>query len=291
MAETYFSKMPIISYANTQVRNITERAKIVHSRLVGVNNYTPSELGDDTRADVVAWNIYGDPYMDWLLWLNNNIMDPYYGWHLNEDEFQAHINDTYGSEPIADQLIAYYRTVWPTDTTARVPVSDYLYHIPGSWKKYYQPIFDNNGNVMYYQQAYLDWRMSTNQMLQWNVTMVGNSAPFVANTTVSVVQGGNVVGQAQIYQANSSVVYAQHTSGNTAAPNGLVNMFNANQTATFSNTTILSQNISPEEARFWEPCTYYMAEDERNTLKKYIYILDPATAMQVSTALTNVFAT
>jgi hypothetical protein len=290
MNETYFSKMPIITYANTNTRNITERAKIVHTRLVDPNNYYNIEIGDAMyRADVLAYNLYSDSYMDWMMWLNNGVVDPYYSWYLNPNEFSAHITDVYGSMPFAQQKVAYYRTAWPTDNTVRISVSDFQYSLPSAWKKYFQPIYDDYGNILYYTQAYYDWRMSTNQMLQWDIEMTYANTTFATGNVVQVVYGGEVTGQGQIVQANSTVVIAQHISGNTAAPGGLVDAFNNNVSATFSNTTILQTNIPLTEAVFWEGVTYYILEDEANTLRKFISVIDNGIALQVSAAITAEF--
>jgi hypothetical protein len=286
----YFTLMPIIAYANTNVRNITKRSTVVHSRLLDANDFYPLELqnGLAGRADVVADALYGDSYLDWSFWLNNNIVDPYYQWQLSDDEFQTHINDVYGSVPVAEQTIAYWRTAWP-DGVVKIPVSDFLYNIPAAWKPYYQPIYDNNGNIMYYAQAYLNWRMNTNQILEWTVEMTEANTVFAVGNVVQVVVGGNVTGSGQVVESNSTIVIVQHTQGNTGPPGGLQDMFNTNITATFTNTNIIQTNIGDDIDVFWEPVSNYTLEEERNAYRHFISVVDPTVVLQMITLMSAEF--
>ena len=110
MNDTYFTKFPIISYANTNVRNITERVKILHNKLINNDSFYPIQIGPDDRSDIVANGLYGDALRDWLLYLNNNIVDPYFGWYMNDDQFAAYIIDKYGSVTVAQQQV---HLLWP----------------------------------------------------------------------------------------------------------------------------------------------------------------------------------
>jgi hypothetical protein len=287
MTQYYFSKFPVISYANNLVRNISERVSILHTQLVDPNNYYPLEIKDATRADSLAQAIYQDPYMDWLLYINNNVLDPYYQWHLNVDEFTAYIQDKYGSLEFAQQQISYYRVAWPIDPTQTISVGAFNNTIPKLWQKYFQPVTDDYGNVINYVQAFLDWRVNTNQLLEWNITMSTPGTSFAVGNVVQIVVASNVVGQAQVVEANSTVIVAQHSSGNTNSPAGLQDMFNPGITATISNTNILSTNISPAESVFWEGLTMYDMEDEINTKRRFVSVIDPGIAMQVSSTITG----
>jgi len=286
MTSPYFNKFPIIQYANTMVRNITERTRILHNHLVNPDAYFPYTLPDHMRADLLANQLYQDSFMDWILYLNNNVMDPYYDWHLSDNEFYATINDKYGSIPVAIQKIAYYRTAWPEDQNSeQISVDVWTSTIPKSWRKYYEAKTDDDGHVQSYIRSFLDWRMNTNQILQWEITMTDANTTFAQGNLVQVVTGGNVVGQAQVIAANSSVLTAQHTFGNTASPNGLQDMFNVDVTASITDVTYLANNISLEEAVFWEPVSYYDMEEEQNAYKRFVAVIDPSTATQLSNQL------
>jgi hypothetical protein len=286
MGDTYFSKFPIISYANNQVRNISERVKILHTRLINPDSYYPIELGEDIRADVLAETLYQDSYLDWLLWVNNTTVDPYYGWHMSAPEFHSYIRDKYGSIEYAEQQILYYRTAWPTETSPKLSKTTYDNVIPKTWQKFFQAIYEEmSGKLLYYMQPYMDWRMNTNQLLQWQVSMTNANTVFANDHILQVTSGGNVIGQAQVVEANSSVVIAQHASGFTTTPNGLQDMFNTTLTATASNTIILSQNISLNEAVFWEPLTAYDYEDEINAGKRFVSVIDQSLAQQLTATI------
>jgi hypothetical protein len=110
---------------------------------------------------------------------------------------------------------------------------------------------------------------------------------FAQGNVVQTTSGGNVVGQAQVVMANSTVVIAQHTSGNTSSPAGIQDMFNPNITAVTSNTIILQTNINTNEAAYWEAATYYIIEEEWNATKTVVDVIDNNIAMQVSQTITQ----
>lgn len=285
MTEYYFAKFPVISYNSTNTRNISERTRIIHTQAVDPDNYYTITLPqDDTRADNLAYSLYGDPFLDWELWLNNNMVDPYYNWHLNQKEFKDYINDTYGSVAFAQQKIVYWRTSWPTETN-RITVSDFDFNIPGLWKKYYQPFFNSDGTVLYYQPGFYDWRSQTNEIVTYSLS---NAVSFAPGNVVQTYIGPDIVGQAQVADANTTLITLQHTQNSVnSSITSIADMFNANVVANVTNFNLMSQNINLDEIVFWEPLTYYDMEDERNTIKKYISVLDPGIALNVSTLITN----
>lgn len=286
MADPYFALFPTITYANTTCLDISRRAKLVHTKKVNPDQYYPIEIADTVRADQLADQAYGDPLKDWLVYLNNNIIDPYYGYHLDATDFIQHINDTYGSIPIATQSVNYWRTAWPTDT---VTISYNNYNtMPFSWRKYYIPVFGNDpytqattNNVLYYQQAYLDWRMNTNQIISWNITGMSGANSFAVGNVVNVMVAGNPVANATIIEANSTFIYAQHVTG-AINIGGLQDAFNSNVTAVIASSNVVQINIPASEAVFWESLSFYDWEDERNTLNKYLSLLNPGVTMKVA---------
>jgi hypothetical protein len=112
MSETYFSKLPIIAYNNFQVRNIAERVAVVTTPRIAPFEFYAYELGSNIRADQLAFDYYDDPNLDWMIYLVNGIVDPYYGWHIYDLDFYKYIDQQYGSLDL-EQTIAYFRTNWP----------------------------------------------------------------------------------------------------------------------------------------------------------------------------------
>src|ERR1039458_2179807 len=94
--ETFFSKFPIITYANNQMRDISRRVVLGNNIRQNPLSFYPYDIAMEQRSDVVAYNYYGDSDVDWLIYLTNGIIDPYMGWYLNDDEFNDFIIQKYG---------------------------------------------------------------------------------------------------------------------------------------------------------------------------------------------------
>ena len=105
----YFSDFPQIEYQAKIARSIMARPRIASSLLsnpAAVYSYT---VNNDLRPDQVAHLYYGDSELLWLIFLANNIVDPYYGWPLTQNAFQDFIISKYGSIATAKSTIKHYR--------------------------------------------------------------------------------------------------------------------------------------------------------------------------------------
>ena len=105
----YFSDFPQIEYQAKIARSIMARPRIASSLLsnpAAIYSYT---VNNDLRPDQVAHLYYGDSELLWLIFLANNIVDPYYGWPLTQNVFQDFIISKYGSIATAKTTIKHYR--------------------------------------------------------------------------------------------------------------------------------------------------------------------------------------
>ena len=94
---SYFSNIPSIEYGSKVARNLLARPIIKQKILNNPNIIYDYAIKDGQRPDQIADSYYGDPNYVWLIFLANNIVDPYYDWPLNENQFKAFIIDKYGS--------------------------------------------------------------------------------------------------------------------------------------------------------------------------------------------------
>jgi hypothetical protein len=117
----YFSAFPSITYDNSTIKNITLRANIVESFKRDVRNFYTYTIKDGETADSVAYDYYGDSNYVWIIYLVNNIIDPYYEWPLSTVEFENFIINKYGSLAEAKETVEYYKkipvTYYVNDTT------------------------------------------------------------------------------------------------------------------------------------------------------------------------------
>lgn len=105
----YFSDFPQIEYQAKIARSIMARPRIASSLLsnpAAIYSYT---VNNDLRPDQVAHLYYGDSELLWLIFLANNIVDPYYGWPLTQNAFQDFIISKYGTIANAKSTIKHYR--------------------------------------------------------------------------------------------------------------------------------------------------------------------------------------
>ena len=104
----YFEELPDISYVSLlpktgnnderiTVKNIFKRAKLRSDIDQAVTGFTYYQIPENTRPDVVAQNIYGDPELDWVILIANNIMNVRDEWPLSNNDLYDYMLEKYGS--------------------------------------------------------------------------------------------------------------------------------------------------------------------------------------------------
>src|SRR5208282_3233474 len=107
--------------------------------------YFKYAIKDNERADQIANDYYGSSFYDWLIYLINDIIDPYYDWPLNSANFNAMILERYGSYINAQNIIKYWNSNWyQDDTTLSVSAFNALTAVR---KQYWTPIIQM-GNIV-----------------------------------------------------------------------------------------------------------------------------------------------
>lgn len=91
-----FNYYPFIKYNNVKADYILARAVIVNDYLSDYSKFYTYTVLEGERADIVAYKQYGDSSLDWVIYLSNNIIDPYYDWPLSPDDLSAYLQDKYG---------------------------------------------------------------------------------------------------------------------------------------------------------------------------------------------------
>ena len=117
----YFAAFPSINYSGTNAKNITLRTNIVKSFSQNASNFYTYLIKDGETADAIAYDYYNDANYIWVIYMVNNIIDPYYEWPLSTVEFEKFIIDKYGSLASAKQTTVYYKKIpinyYVNDTT------------------------------------------------------------------------------------------------------------------------------------------------------------------------------
>lgn len=118
----FFEPFPTVNYdlkKNNKLAvltNVTLRLKIqeiLRSRTAVYYNYN---VKDGERPDIIAYKYYGDPSLDWIILLVNNIIDPFYDWPLDSASFDRYIKDKYGSVANAQARVHHYEKILNTQS-------------------------------------------------------------------------------------------------------------------------------------------------------------------------------
>ena len=119
----YFRPFPKIKYDVKKnnnpllLTNITQRFKIrdtLKNQAAIYYNYT---VQDSDSPDKIAFNYYNDETLDWLIFLVNDIIDPYYDWPLKQDAFEKYMTSLYGGVSDARATVYEYRQILNSQTT------------------------------------------------------------------------------------------------------------------------------------------------------------------------------
>lgn len=126
----YFRELPNLEVINTTknqvsndetliVKNLFKRAKIREDLLSVFTAFDYYYVQENERPDQLAERVYGDPELDWVILLANNIINVQDQWPISKDSFISHLLDKYGSE---EELytIKHYETLELRDSFNRV---------------------------------------------------------------------------------------------------------------------------------------------------------------------------
>lgn len=122
----YFSYLPNTQYKingiyccrrQETVTDITKRFKITQLLNGAEAFYYDYEIQSGDRPDIIAYKLYGDAKLDWIVLLVNEIHDRYFEWALTDSEFQEYIIKQYGSLSEAQSLVHHYEKIIQAQTT------------------------------------------------------------------------------------------------------------------------------------------------------------------------------
>ena len=109
MAKNYFKYIPDFDYVSRlpkaqsisdylRVKNLFKRTKISQTIFDDLTYFTKYQVIADERPDNIAYKIYGDSNLDWMVMIANNITNLQNEWPLEEQSFYRFLINKYGSE-------------------------------------------------------------------------------------------------------------------------------------------------------------------------------------------------
>lgn len=132
----YFNELPnlevISRFVNTEtnedfirIKNLWRRAKLREDIANAVTAFNYYQIKDNERPDQIAKNYYGDPELDWVVLITNNIINLNEDWPLDNDTLYNYLIDKYGSEE-ALQEIHHTETIENRDSFNRIVIPESL---------------------------------------------------------------------------------------------------------------------------------------------------------------------
>ena len=93
----YFNNFPKILYNGVEARNILLKSALISEIFESADSFYPYIVSDGVRPDAVSNEVYGTPFLDWLVYFSNRVVDPYYEWPLESADFKAYLEKKYSS--------------------------------------------------------------------------------------------------------------------------------------------------------------------------------------------------
>ena len=127
MANEYFRNLPDFEYVNrtkdgrylsnyTQVKNLFKKGKLREDIFQDLTVFEKYNIEGDDRPDNVAFKIYGNAQLDWVVMMSNNIINLYNEWPMSQQSFETYLLDKYGTDEKLNE-IHHYESNEVKDTT------------------------------------------------------------------------------------------------------------------------------------------------------------------------------
>ena len=129
----YFNRLPNLEYPSLlktrrtnndtiRVKNLFRRVKIREDLFSNLTEFDKYQILGDDRPDTVAEEIYGNPNLDWVILMSNNIIDLKNEWPMTQYDLNMYLDDKYTPEQLID--IHHYETLEFRDGKGRLIVPD-----------------------------------------------------------------------------------------------------------------------------------------------------------------------
>ena len=132
----YFNYVPDFAYPSRlpdakisdyiKVKNLFKRGKLREDIIKNLAFFTKYEIQGNDRPDNVAYQVYGDSDLDWVVLLSNNIINIQSEWPLLQNDFDRFMLDKYGTYAKINE-VHHYETKEVKNTMGAVVVPEGLW--------------------------------------------------------------------------------------------------------------------------------------------------------------------
>jgi len=259
----YFDRFPIVDYDGDIAKNILARVDFTEKTKRDIYSTFEFTLEEGfERPDLLSYNYYGSSKFDWMIYLTNNIVDPYYDYYKSAEDFKSYMETKYGSNSNARSITLFYRLNWHEDERT-ITVQQYEALVAdetANARKYWKPKLTNTGAVIGYERIKEDWTVSTNKVLSLSLTV--SPSGFAVGDRVTQTSTGAYATVDYIDLENNTLT-VKHVNGT----------FTVNEAEGIKEITLISQNIPEAETEYWYAVNAYDDEQETNELKRNVFVL------------------
>ena len=117
----YFSYIPDLDYVSRlpdskigdyiRVKNLFRKGKLREDIFQDLTVFQKYSIKGDDRPDNVAFQIYGDSKLDWVVLMSNNILNIQSEWPLPQTDFDRFVLDKYGDYDTLYNGVHHYETI------------------------------------------------------------------------------------------------------------------------------------------------------------------------------------
>ncbi len=138
----YFSKVPDLDYVSRlpdsrigdyiKVKNIFKGVRLREDILQDLTVFEKYQIIGDDRPDNVAFVVYGDSKLDWLVLKCNNIINIQSEWPMTQEDFDRYLLNKYETYDNLYNGIHHYETIEIKNSKGVVMVPEGL-QVPSDW--------------------------------------------------------------------------------------------------------------------------------------------------------------
>ena len=127
----YFRNLPNFEYISRinerktnkdflTVKNLFRRPIIREDLFTDFMSFTKYRIVGDERPDEVAYDVYGESDLDWVVLLSNNIINIRDEWPLSQHDYRNYLIEKYGNDTTEIDKIKFYETKEIKDSKGKV---------------------------------------------------------------------------------------------------------------------------------------------------------------------------
>ena len=141
----YFRNIPNLEYINrnentiseySKTKNLFKRGKIRDDIFGNLSYFNKYIIVGDERPDNVAFKVYNDETLDWVVMLSNNILNLYDEWPLTQESFDSYLIEKYGSYEALNNT-HHYETKEIKDSSGKIILKSGLVVNQNFYLEYY----------------------------------------------------------------------------------------------------------------------------------------------------------